>query len=107
MDCKPVDKRKPNWFIGDLVNVDRIRNVFYPLLAMVREKELRLSASLVVDTLADAYGSRRSQSLKPSRDIDAIPIDIALIDKNETFVWIPIRSCMRFGSFTRRAASPR
>src|SRR5260370_162998 len=82
MRDKPRGERHPNPFVGDLVHVDRIRDVFYALLPPVREKKLGLSARLVVDALADTSRSRRSQGFKPSRDIDAVSVNVALIDED-------------------------
>src|ERR1700726_3096375 len=82
MRDKPRKERHPNPFVGDLVHVDRVRNVLYAVSPAVREEKVGLSARLVVDALADAYRSRRSQGLKPSRDIDAVSVNVALIDED-------------------------
>ncbi len=79
---KPAEERHLYPFIRDLVDVDRIRDVFYTALAAVREKELGQGARLIVDALADAYRSRRRQGLEPSRDIDAVSVNVALIDQD-------------------------
>ena len=55
---------------------------FYTAGPAVREEKVGLSAHLVVDALADAYRSRQRQGLKPSRDIDVISVNVALIDKD-------------------------
>src|SRR5260370_41979108 len=80
MRDKPREERHPNPFVSDLVHMDRVRNVFYSPRPAVREEKLGLSARLVVDALADTDRSWRSQGFKPSRDIDAICVHVALID---------------------------
>ena len=82
MRDKPREARHPDRFVGDLVHVDRVRDVFYTVRPAVREKKLGLSARLVVDALADTYRSRQSQGFKPSRDIDAVSVNVALIDED-------------------------
>src|SRR5258708_32044552 len=82
MRDKPRKERHPNPLVGDLVHVDWVRDVFYAVGPAVREEKVGLSARLVVDAPADAYRSRRSQGLKPSRDIDAVSVNVALIDED-------------------------
>ena len=50
--------------------------------AVVREKQMGLGVRLIVDALADTYRSRRSQGFKPSRDIDAVSVDVLLTDQH-------------------------
>ena len=72
----------PYPFIPDLVDVDRVRDVLDAALPAVREKKLGQGARLVVDALADADRSGRSQRLEPGRDIDDVSVNVALIDQD-------------------------
>src|SRR5665811_209817 len=82
MRDKPSEERHSYSFIRDLVDVDWGTGCFLHGASRGRRKKLGLSARLVVDALADAYRSRRCQGLKPSRDIDAISVNVALIDED-------------------------
>src|SRR3954451_1346671 len=82
MRDKPSAESHSNPFVGHFVYMDRVRNVFYALRSTVCEENLWFTASLVVNALAYTHRSRRCQGLKPSRDIDAVSVDVSLIDED-------------------------
>src|SRR5215472_6600584 len=64
----------------DAVDPDGPRDVLYPAFASVLERKVGLAFKLVADTACDVYPARFVKTLQASRDIDAVAIDVLVID---------------------------
>src|SRR5258705_13975900 len=58
----------------------RPRYVLDLLFPHILEREIQLVAHLIAHEAADAYSARRGQRFKAGRDIDAIAINIRVVD---------------------------
>src|ERR1041385_7003221 len=58
----------------------RPRNVLDLLFPHILEREIELVAHLIAHDAADAYSARRGQRFKACRDIDAITVNIRVVD---------------------------
>jgi hypothetical protein len=65
---------------NNLVGVDRIGDVLELLLAHIPETDVELVLDVVEDGSGNANATRIGQLLQPSRDIDAVAVNIIAID---------------------------
>src|SRR6202007_2101308 len=64
----------------DTVNVDRPGDILQSLLARVLNLERHLIARVIEDCLRDADTAGFGNTLKPCRDVDAVPKDVMRLD---------------------------
>jgi hypothetical protein len=69
-------------FESDTINADRLRDILKLVLAYVAYIEFKLSSHLLVGIIRKADPTRVSQRLYAGGDIDAIAVDVALVDNN-------------------------
>src|SRR5207245_5866759 len=65
---------------GDAVDAHWPGDVLDLLLAQILKAEIELVAHLVAHDAADADAARLGQGFEPCRDIDAVAVDVALVD---------------------------
>jgi hypothetical protein len=66
--------------------VNRRFNIFDPSFSSVLEQKAGVTFELVADTPGNVYFTWLCETLQPSRNIDAVPVDVVLIDDHVTSV---------------------
>src|SRR5437899_3582543 len=85
------------------MDADGSRDVLDPLLAHVFEGKAELVAHLVANHPADTDSARFGQCFETRRDIDAIPIDVPVIDDDVAEVYPDAELDATFGPHARAA----
>ena len=66
--------------------MNRLRDVFEPLLAHVADIQRELTCDLPIGVLGKADGTRPCQSFDADGNVDTITVNIALVDEDVTYI---------------------
>jgi hypothetical protein len=66
--------------LPDAIHPDWPFDILYPAFTSILEREARMTLQLVADAARDVYPARFRKALQTRRDIDAVAVNVSILD---------------------------